>query len=212
VVYGDWQHRYHFPDGTSHLDHVHVSGAQTDVLEALLAGWWVSPACLLFRREAVVKSGGWDETLRAAQDRDFFTSVARSGATILYQPGCYSVYRRYGNVTVSTRNKVEWLENARRVLDKALDALQTTGRLSAPYRVALAGSYFSLARNYYDLDRRLFRQLMRVVLSLVSPLSARGFRVIPPHSASFRLRGCRTCCECETPHESVRRVKGQERV
>ena len=41
-----------------------VSGAQEDVLAALLSQWWVANNALLFRREIVVKIGGWDENWR----------------------------------------------------------------------------------------------------------------------------------------------------
>ena len=53
VVYGDWRHQYHLKDGSVQLDDIHVSGKQPDILESLLANWWVSPACLLFRRSIV---------------------------------------------------------------------------------------------------------------------------------------------------------------
>ena len=96
VVYGDWRHRQHLPSGETFLEDIKISGAQEDILESLLADWWVSPACILFSREVVEKSGGWDESLRAGQDRDFFLSVAMDGARVAYQPGCHSVYRRYG--------------------------------------------------------------------------------------------------------------------
>ncbi len=85
------------------LENVAVSGERPDVLTALLANSWVAPCALLFRREIVQRCGGWDESLEAAQDRDFMVSLALSGTRILYQPGCYSIYRHYGNVTVGTK-------------------------------------------------------------------------------------------------------------
>ena len=166
VVYGDWRHRYHRPDGSSHLGDVEVSGQQTDVLRSLLSGWWVAPAAILWRRRIVTASGGWDDALTAAQDRDFFITAALQGADIGYQPGCHSVYRRYGNVTVSTSNRPRWLENHQRVLEKAEASLLKVGRLVPCYRQALATSYFSLARNYYDLDRPTYLRLLERVLLL----------------------------------------------
>ena len=111
-------------------------------------------------------SGGWDETLTAAQDRDFFLTAALNGADIRYQPGCHSVYRRYGNVTVSTSNRPRWLANHQRVLEKAEASLLETGRSVPRYRHALATSYFSLVRNYYDLDRSTYLSLLDKVLAL----------------------------------------------
>lgn len=166
VVYGDWRHQHHRANGTSFLGPVETPGAQNNILASLLAGWWVAPAALLFRRQAVISSGGWDEALQAGQDRDFFTAVAIAGADIRYQPGCYSIYRRYGPVTVSTGNQQRWLENHTRIVEKAETKLADAGRLCLKYREALAKSYFFLARNYYDIDRAQYSRLLQKALSL----------------------------------------------
>lgn len=42
VVYGDWQHQYHLPNGKVFLDKIKISGKQPDILESLLADWWLS--------------------------------------------------------------------------------------------------------------------------------------------------------------------------
>ncbi len=96
--------------------------------------------------------GGWDETLRAAQDRDFFTSVALSGAKIRYQTGCYSIYRRYGAVTVSSSNLGRWVESHCITLKKAELALARTSRLTEEYRTALATGYIEVARTLANYD------------------------------------------------------------
>ena len=114
VVYGDLRYRRHLPDVSfSYLDRIQVSGVQQDILASLLSFWGaqVNGGAVLYRRQVVNQVGGWDETLRAAQDTDFLTSVALSGAKILYQPGCHFIYRKYGAVTVSTSNLSRWLEN-----------------------------------------------------------------------------------------------------
>jgi glycosyltransferase involved in cell wall biosynthesis len=188
VVYGDWQHRFHQPDGSSHLGEVQISGEQMDVLESLLAGWWVAPVALLWRRGTVLDAGGWDEALSAAQDRDFFTAVALREADIRYQPGCHSVYRRHGNETVSTGNLVRWLENHRRVLEKAEHRLEATDQLLPRYRKALANSYFRLARNYYDLERITYDELLDKILVLCPEFQPGES---PLYNAAFRLFGFR---------------------
>jgi glycosyltransferase involved in cell wall biosynthesis len=166
VVYGDWRHEHFLPDGSSWLEEIAISEAQEDVLTALLSGWWVAPAALLFRRHVLEKTGGWDESLAAAQDRDLFISIAMTDAKIAYQPGCYSIYRRYGHDTVSTGSRMRWLDNHCRVLDKATAALNAAERMKPEYRRALASSYFHLARNYFDRDRKKYRETMEKVLML----------------------------------------------
>ena len=157
VVYGDWRYRRHLPDiSFSYLDKIEVSGVQQDILASLLSGrWWVAPGAILYRRQVVIQVGGWDETLRAAQDRDFFTSVALSGAKIHYQAGCYFIYRKYGEVTVSSSNLCRSVENHCISLKKSEIALARIGRLTEEYRAALAVGYFEIARaTCYTIDAR----------------------------------------------------------
>ncbi len=166
VVYGDWRHQYHDPGGSVELGEIKVPGIQADILEALLGGWWSANMTLLLRRKVVLQCGGWDESLGAGQDRDFFISVALSGADIRYQFGCHSFYRRYGNVTLSTASIHYWLENQSRLLGKVESRLEDTRRLTPVYRRALAQSYFDIARNYYDIDRSKYALMLEKALSL----------------------------------------------
>src|SRR5206468_157092 len=88
------------------------SGTHPDVLEALLWGWMVTVHALLYRREAVLRSAGWDETLQGGQDADFLISVMLAGARADYLPGCHSIYRRYGAATISTADPRRWLDSS----------------------------------------------------------------------------------------------------
>ncbi len=166
AVYGDWRHQHHLPDGTSFLESIQVPGMQDDILESLLAGWWVASLALLIKREMIIHCGGWDKKLRAGQDRDFFISMGINGANVVYQPGCYSIYRRYGNTTTSTSDRLLWLENHSLLLEKAENTLSSSNKLSAQYREALARGYFLLARNYYDIDRSQYWRLLKKTLFL----------------------------------------------
>ena len=166
VVYGDWRHQQHLSTGEVILEDLKISGQQDDILAALLSDWWVSPACLLFKRQAVQKTNGWDEKLKAGQDRDFFLSVVMSGAKVAYQPGCYSIYRRYGNVTVSSSSKTRYLENQLLINRKVENNLNQSGKLSKKYKQALAQSYFLLARAYLEIAPNRYQELLNKVFSL----------------------------------------------
>ncbi|MCX7596030.1 MAG: glycosyltransferase [Fischerella sp.] len=165
VVYGDWRYKYHLPDGTTYLDKIQIPGEQVDILESLLANWWTAVASLLYTRAAVEKSDGWDEELAVAQDRDFFLSVVINGAKVVYQPGCYSVYRRYGNITVSSSSKSRWIQSHNIVLKKAEKKLLQLNKLSNKYRCAIAQCYFDLAREalkheYYELYLKFIEEVL----------------------------------------------------
>ncbi|PLZ97231.1 glycosyl transferase family 2 [Fischerella thermalis CCMEE 5268] len=165
VVYGDWRYKHHLPDGTSYLDKIEIPGEQADIIESLLVDWWTALASLLYRRTAVEKSGGWDEELAAAQDRDFFLSVVINGAKVLYQPGCYSVYRRYGYVTVSSSSPNRWIQNHSIVLKKAENKLLKLNKLYDKYRYAIAQCYLNMSRvalkhNYFKLYFKLIEEVL----------------------------------------------------
>ncbi|MEL6988589.1 MAG: glycosyl transferase family 2, partial [Bacteroidota bacterium] len=145
---------------------IKLSGEQEDILESLLADWWVSPACILFTREIIEKSEGWDENLKAGQDRDFFLSLVMDGAKVSYQPGCYSVYRRYGRVTVSGSSPSRYLESHYQIVKKAEQKLDRQQRLSYKYRRALAQSYFKMARKYLTIEPSKYYKFRNKSLSL----------------------------------------------
>jgi len=166
IVYGDWRHQTHLKNGKVCLGKIQVSGVQRDILESLLGNWWVSPACLLFTRKAVENSPGWDEELKAGQDRDFLISLALQNFQFAYQSGCYSLYRRYGNVTVSTSSKTRYLESHYYLFSKAEYNLLRKGNFFKEYRKALAQSYFLLARKYLNLDVGKYQGLLEKVLTL----------------------------------------------
>lgn len=151
IVYGDITYQHHLPDGKIVLEPANffgISGEQTDVLESLLAYGCLPPLAYLFRREIILKTKGWDETLKAAQDRDFLISLLLNNPKIVYQFGFDSVYRKYGNVTVSTANKSLLVASFCRVLDKAEKRLISSRQYEINYQTALADSYYFLLKQY----------------------------------------------------------------
>ncbi|MEA5502348.1 glycosyltransferase [Halotia wernerae UHCC 0503] len=178
IVYGDWRHQHHLPDGSSFLDKIEISKTQTDILAALLANWWVALAALLYKRTAVENSGGWDETLAAAQDRDFLLSVVINNNKVVYQSGCYSIYRRYGSATVSTSSKSRWLKSHYLVLEKVERQLLQNNKLSIKYRHALAKSYFELARESLSTDYSQYLSFLEETLALFPEFKANSKRPV----------------------------------
>lgn len=169
AVYGDWRYKTHLPNGSSYLQEIVSCGPKDDFLESLLCNdRWSNPAPVLFTRSAVEQSGGWDENLKAAQDRDFFLSVALTGAEFVYDPGCYSIYREYGRVTVSTKCRRRWMDSHCVVMEKAERKLAELGQLSLKYRHALAKGYFDMGREFLysdfpHLDHNKYLNYLQVV-------------------------------------------------
>ncbi|WGV25758.1 glycosyltransferase family 2 protein [Halotia branconii] len=178
VVYGDWRHQRHLPNGSIFLGKIEISEMQTDILASLLANWWVALAAFLYKRTAVENSDGWDETLPAAQDRDFLLSVVMNNHKVVYQSGCYSIYRRYGSVTVSTSSKSRWLKSHYLVLEKVERKLLQNNQLSMQYRHALAKSYFELARESLSIDYSQYLSFLEETLALFPEFKANSKRPV----------------------------------
>lgn len=178
IVYCDWRYQHHLPDGSSYLDKIEYPGEQEDILESLLANWWVAVAALFYTRKAVENSDGWDETLPVAQDRDFFLSAVMNGARVAYQPGCYAIYRRYGNLTVSTFSKPLWVECHCRVLEKMKTKLLQANQLTSNYRHAIAKCYFDLARESLFISYSSYRNLIGQALEIFPQFRGNSHRLI----------------------------------
>lgn len=176
VVYGDWRHQFHLPNGEVKEGEVIVSGIQQDVLESALGGWWVPNMALLYKREVVEKSGGWDESLTAQNDHDFLLSVTLLGVDIRYQSGCYSVYRRYGNVTLGTSDKKRFFVQDGIALEKAEAKLIAEKRLSRNFANAIASSYFRVARGLYDYDTAKYHYYINKMKHIAPNFTPQGTR------------------------------------
>jgi GT2 family glycosyltransferase len=159
------------------LEAIQVSGKQADITEAWLQGWWLTPAAVLHRRKAISRIGGWDESLKAAQDADLMIRLSLAGSHFKYQRGAYAIYRKHGDDRVSS-NPIRWRENRYRVLEKALDTLTHSNRLTPTYCHALAISYYRLARHWLNSDREKHDQLISRVLQLKPNIQSTGRALI----------------------------------
>src|SRR5690606_32477630 len=75
--------------------------------------------------------------------------------------GCCFMYRRYGNVTVSTSNPERVLQAKLKVLQKWKSYLTETGQMTERYHLALADWHFSIARSYFRHDRKQYHTLLK---------------------------------------------------
>lgn len=193
-VYGDWRYQHHLADGEVYLDEIRVCGDKSDFLESLLANdRWSNLAPMLFTR-SLVKEVSWDETLTAAQDRDFLFSVMLAGAKCIYLPGCNSIYRLHPGETVSTTSKTRWFTAHCRVMAKAEQKLRDRGLMSGNYRQALATAYWAMGREYiysnsdrnYALYAKTLDRVYRLAPNLFLQDKSRVYQTM------FRILGYQT--------------------
>lgn len=170
-VYSDWRYQHHLADDRVDLDEIQVCGDKSDFLESLLANdRWSNSAPILFTR-SLVERVSWDESLTAAQDRDFLFSVMLAGAKCIYLPGCNSIYRTHSGETVSTKSKTRWFEAHCRVMANVERKLNDRGLMSPKYQQALATAYWSLGREYIYSNGDRHYHLYAKILDRVYRLS-----------------------------------------
>ena len=147
-VYSDWRYQHHLGNGEVSLDEIRVCGIKEDFLQSLLSNdRWSNLAPILFTRQ-IVNRVTWDESLDAAQDRDFLFSVMLAGAKPTYQSGCDSIYRMHSDATISTASKLRWFKAHCLVMEKAESKLSAMGLFNSKYRQALATRYWKMGKEY----------------------------------------------------------------
>ena len=107
VVYSDW--RMVIVDGEHQTQEAFVHAeAQTEIVEALLGGWWFPPNAALVRRDAYTSIGGCDATLRnTCEDFDFWVRLGIASYKFGYLPGPFANYYRYRQVCSMSRRILE---------------------------------------------------------------------------------------------------------
>lgn len=168
VVYNDEKHLIYLPDGRTYLTDIKLDGLDEDILELFLScKVYIQTANPLFKRKIIENSEGWDETLKAAQDIDFFRSVAMNGAKFIYQPGCYLVYRKYESKDRITCNLANVWNCRLLVTEKAERKLMQLDKFSIKYKKALAYFYCTIALygcSYLDYSQHL--GLLKKIITL----------------------------------------------
>ena len=146
VVYSDW--RLLTVDGGEVRTEVFAPAqAPSEMVEALLAGWYVPPVGYLFRRSAYQALGGCDETLKVWEDFDLFLRCAMAGLRHAYVPGVLSTYYRYLDVhSLARRDPVGGALSRERILLKTLAALDQANELTSARRKAAARALFAVLR------------------------------------------------------------------
>ncbi|MER2998314.1 glycosyltransferase family 2 protein [Pontibacter populi] len=79
-------------------------GPFEDFTEELLKDNWTCPNNYLVRRNIAVKLAngiGWNNNTKIGQDREYFTVAALLGAKFIYVEGCFAVYNRWSEGTIS---------------------------------------------------------------------------------------------------------------
>lgn len=168
LVYGNVICKHYVAERASSYDEIQTCGSHEDILEFLLSfDYFIQTASPLIERQAIDESQGWDETLKAAQDIDFFLSLAIDGVKFVYQPDCCTVYRYYESDRKISANKSNLWKYRYIVIEKAEQRLQQLDKLTPEYRNALAYACFRVALfGCIYFNYRQYLKLLRKTLAL----------------------------------------------
>jgi glycosyltransferase involved in cell wall biosynthesis len=182
VVYSDW--RMVIVDRGQELREpvVHAE-ATTDIIEALLGGWWFPPNAGLIRRTAFTSIGGCDESLgNTCEDFDLWVRLAIAGFKYGYLPGYFANYYRYTQIlSMSRKDPREFFEGEEKIILKALKLLKEREKLTDRHRRATALRLHHLARNVYKFDKQWYTNLLAEIYTLqpnFKPLGSKAYRLL----------------------------------
>jgi glycosyltransferase involved in cell wall biosynthesis len=142
----------------------------------------------LFRRDAVVAAGGWNETLRSSQEYDLMFRMLAQGAKVVFDPDVNTVIRKRQSGSISRTNLAD---NWRRYVDlrrRIMEHMEQHGLVRDRQRSAQF--VFDSIRVLYEHDQELALRLHRELI----PKSFRPSRSAatgPFYLTAYRLLGFR---------------------
>ena len=124
------------PGGVRYYPDASLGAREGNLLEALLRRSLISTQTLIARRDALLKIGGFDESLPALEDWDCVLQLARLGSFAFVDE---ALVKQYFSPNSITRNRAKWASARERVVAKNLDLLQLRPKVLAGHYRSIAG-------------------------------------------------------------------------
>ncbi len=148
IVYCDWCHQTYNDDNTIKSSSYITNQAANDMAYYVISNNTIHSGSCLYKREVIERVSGFDESLRIAEDYDFFIRLALSGAKFGYVDGCNYFYRIYNALTASHGQGIKYPDSVKFILDKISFYLKEKDLLNSNYHYVLAYNYFFVAKSY----------------------------------------------------------------
>ena len=137
---------------------------------------------LLWRREALDKIGGWDESMPHCQDNELCGRALRSGLEFAFDLNPGAVYRIHGEDTVSRKDPNAVSRTKTRLQVEMLEWLEKSGTATDTHRMAVGQALLEnirmIARTDIDAADALRREYSdRVEPVLAGPAAPRAYRL-----------------------------------
>lgn len=184
VVCGSY--RRHLVSGAKY---VAVSGKHEDHWLNLMDKSCGITSANLFRREVLMKVGGWNESWQSSQEYELMFRVLAAGASFVYDPEPLTLLHEQPG-SISSDFTAENRERYVRLRADIVAHLEKTDELHGPRREAALEMIFTLARTLYPFNNDAALEVMNrcVPPSYVPPQSATNTRA---YLLAYRLLGFR---------------------
>ena len=163
---------------------------EDDDLLANYIGWerFSTTACL-WRREALIEVGGWNQNQPVCQEHELILRLILAGKKFKLLKEPLSVYRRANNESISRRSPMRTLSHQMALLNKLESFLVASGPLQNNHRRALEQARFEAARTSYAHDREFAENLIRHIYKTNSFFHPRGRAAPLLYRVAFELLG-----------------------
>lgn len=155
----------------------------SDITELWLAWHIAQTGAMLWRREALLSLGGWNESQACCQDNELMLRALKSELQIEITPSARAVYRLWSEDTLCHRAPKETLLEKTRLIDQALTWLSAKGKLTPEQSEAAEEVFYATSRSLAKVDTQLanayFQERKRLGLSKPRPADATplGYRI-----------------------------------
>jgi len=183
VAYGDFQ--FLVSDGAGEfvkgeIQTRNLDDFDQDIETAVMQGFWVPPAGLLYRKTLVDRVGGFNLSLPICQDGRFMFDAARAGARWARVEGIHTYYRVH-EAAISKKDKSAFFADYFAHTRSVEDLWSKTGEpLSGTRRDALLKRYFWIGSHFYEHDRAMFGMVW-------DQIKQHDPKFIPPSTPAMKL-------------------------
>lgn len=137
-----------------------TESACPDVFIAIMLSRAGRTSSHLYRRSAVVQSGGWNTSRKSSQEYDLLFRVARLGGIAKFDQNAYTQLRlRDGSIT-----HTNVAANVRRILDLRINIFEALSNETYPFQDELKQALFETIRLAYSYDRDYALEILNIYL------------------------------------------------
>lgn len=118
---------------------------------------WKYPntSSFLFRRQALLEAGGWDEKVQNCTDYSLYFPMLLRGLTFRAAPSAWSLYRQWSEAQAVNIAPLRKMVTRLRVMQNAAMQLRGLGNLSADREQAFQNAALAVLRTIYPYDVNL---------------------------------------------------------